>query len=486
MTIKQPVEVCMMDFATLCSNGATLQLDHYQRPYVWDRHKVNQLLEDLDEFRHNGNGQKVYYLGTLLLHRNDEKKARFVIDGQQRLSTLAVLYHALHNELPKGLEFHYRSPISARNLRVARKLMSEHRESALEPSIVEQLCFTVITVEREDLAFTFFDTQNFRGVPLKATDLLKAYHLRAVNGPNAQHVESLQQICARRWEHVQMAGPRRQDCEQQDFAPELFQYYLWRARNWRGNKQMEREDHDSLLEAFQQQSVGGGEIDEIPLYPGYHNQFANSLKLQSSDDYRLALNPLQISGSAANLPFTLRQPIHKGICFFLYVQKYASLLDDLLYKENTCHELEAFREFYRRVVRANAYYLQELFNLALLMYVDRFGYQHLLAFAVGLELVLGGLRLEKSYIFKESPLKYLRDAPYNLLDEICGAYRPQEVMTFLRSEIERSKGYGKAVSIVLSKGVQGRYLNALLDYFNLDGIPEGDSWVLKRWLGMEK
>ncbi|WP_228300155.1 DUF262 domain-containing protein, partial [Klebsiella pneumoniae] len=124
-----------------------------------------------------GAGQ-VYYLGTLLLHRNDEKKARYVIDGQQRLSTLAVLYHTLHNELPKGLEFHYRSPISARNLRVARKLMSEHRESALEPSIVEQLCFTVITVEREDLAFTFFDTQNFRGVPLKATALLKAYHLR--------------------------------------------------------------------------------------------------------------------------------------------------------------------------------------------------------------------------------------------------------------------------------------------------------------------
>ena len=124
--------------------------------------------------------------------------------------------------------------------------------------------------------------------------------------------------------------------------------------------------------------------------------------------------------------------------------------------------------------------------MALLMYVDRFGYQHLLTFAVGLELVLGGLRLEKSYIFKESPLKYLRDAPYNLLDEICGAYRPQEVMAFLRSEIERSKGYGNAVSIVLSKGVQGRYLNALLDYFNLDDIPEGDSWVLKGWLGMEK
>jgi hypothetical protein len=186
------------------------------------------------------------------------------------------------------------------------------------------------------------------------------------------------------------------------------------------------------------------------------------------------------------LPFTLRQPIHKGVGFFLYAQKYAALLDALLYQESANLELTAFREFYRRVVCVNAYYLQELFKLALLMYVDRFGYQRLLAFAVGLELVLGGLRLEKQYIFKESPLKYLRDAPYNLLDEICGAYRPEEVMAFLSSEIERSEGYKKVSNITPQKGVQGCYLAALLGYFQLDAAPEGKNWVLSCWLKMEK
>ncbi|WP_197026287.1 hypothetical protein [Aeromonas dhakensis] len=172
--------------------------------------------------------------------------------------------------------------------------------------------------------------------------------------------------------------------------------------------------------------------------------------------------------------------------FFLYAQKYAALLDALLYQESASLELTAFRDFYRRVVCANAYYLQELFKLALLMYVDRFGYQRLLAFAVGLELVLGGLRLEKQYIFKESPLKYLRDAPYNLLDEICGAYRPEEVMAFLSSEIERSEGYKKVSNITSQKGVQGCYLVALLGYFQLDAAPEGKNWVLSCWLKMEK
>lgn len=127
-----------MDFATLCNKGAALQLDHYQRPDVWDTLKVKQLLGDLDEFSRNPKEQ-VYYLGTLLLHREDEKQARFVIDGQQRLSTLAVLYHALRGALPEGIAFHYRSPISARNLRVARQLMGKRCGSGLDHSIFEQL-----------------------------------------------------------------------------------------------------------------------------------------------------------------------------------------------------------------------------------------------------------------------------------------------------------------------------------------------------------
>lgn len=48
---EQAVKVRVMDFAELCTEGAALQLDHYQRPYVWDSLKVNQLLDDLHEFK---------------------------------------------------------------------------------------------------------------------------------------------------------------------------------------------------------------------------------------------------------------------------------------------------------------------------------------------------------------------------------------------------------------------------------------------------
>lgn len=489
ITIAEPsnVDVKVLSFNALGAQDYPLKLDIYQRPYVWSRQKVEQLLSDLSEFNGNKDKELHYYLGTLLLHRDDRQRAHFVIDGQQRLSSLAVIFHALNDKLPDWLQFCYSSPLSATNLHEAQKV-TKYRQPTFEQSLFERLSFTVITVTREDLAFTFFDTQNNRGVPLKATDLLKAYHLRAVSNGSREKVERLQQHCARRWEEVQVTGSRRED-KRQDFAPELFQRYLWRARNWYGQKRIEREDHDSMLETFQQQSVTGDAIDSLPLYPCHSNQLANRLCLQGSDDYRLDLKPVQVTANAACLPFSLRQPIHQGVSFFLYAQKYAALLDQLIHQPTIVADVVKLREFYNSVIDANSHYLRELFNLALLMYADRFGNLRLLEFAQRAELVLGGLRLEKQYIFKEAPLKYLKEADHNLLDVIAGAFRPDEVMAFLQSALAQSKGYEDARirAIVPGKGVQGRYLEALLRYYDESSkLPSGAHRILKNLVPNKK
>jgi hypothetical protein len=462
-----------MGFNELCDTGHSLQLDHYQRPFVWSRRKVLQLLDDLAQF-HLGGTEQAYYLGTLLLHRDEKRSIRFVIDGQQRLSSLAVLYFALSRRLPEQLQFEYRSPLSAANLREAQRAVAELAPLRFDFSIFERLRFTVISVASEDLAFTFFDTQNNRGVPLKATDLLKAYHLRAVNSADIDQSEQFQQQCARRWEAIQVSGPQKQD-KRGDFAPDLFSRFLWRARNWRGQKRIEREDHDGLLETFQQQSVKADAVDSLPLYPGHSNQLAARLCLQSAGGHRLDLNPVQVSGNAARLPFSLRQPIHEGVGFFLYAQKFAALLDELFHQPSSVAEISALRTFHQQVVEANSHYLRELFNVALLMYVDRFGHLRLLEFAHLLELILGAIRLEKQYIFKEAPLKYLKESEFNLLDVIAGAYRPDEVLAFLQADLGRSKGYGDNFrkNITAGEGVQGRYLAALQAYFRVVGLPAG-------------
>lgn len=155
---RSDVTVEVMGFAELCEQMYALKLDHYQRPYVWGRKKVEQLLTDLADFNALGK-QEEYYLGALLLHRDDAQQAYFVIDGQQRLSSLAVLFHAMKGTLPHGLDFHYRSPLSFENLLHAQRAVMEAKPLQFDAEIFARLRFTVITVAREDLAFTFFDTQ---------------------------------------------------------------------------------------------------------------------------------------------------------------------------------------------------------------------------------------------------------------------------------------------------------------------------------------
>jgi len=192
-----PVEVDVLSFSKLFENSAfPMAVDTYQRGFVWNDDKIRQLADDLAAYQGDANPKPPYYMGTILLHRNKDKQKHFIIDGQQRLTALCVLHQQLKGSLPGKCALTY-SPKSARRIRTAAGIF---RQPLARPSaeIFGQIVFTVICVERVDLAFTFFDTQNNRGVPLHATDLLKAYHLRAVDGETVARKEGLQTLCARR------------------------------------------------------------------------------------------------------------------------------------------------------------------------------------------------------------------------------------------------------------------------------------------------
>lgn len=59
----------------------------YQRNYAWGKCEIDQLLEDISSFINNN---EEYYLGTLVVKKNNANKYE-VIDGQQRLTTLFLL-----------------------------------------------------------------------------------------------------------------------------------------------------------------------------------------------------------------------------------------------------------------------------------------------------------------------------------------------------------------------------------------------------------
>src|SRR6266496_4042335 len=80
-------------------------IDYYQREYKWETKQITELLEDLeDKFLDNyeeGHSRikveryKHYFLGSIIVSNRDGKK--FIIDGQQRLTSLTLLLIYLNN-----------------------------------------------------------------------------------------------------------------------------------------------------------------------------------------------------------------------------------------------------------------------------------------------------------------------------------------------------------------------------------------------------
>ena len=71
----------------------------YQRPYSWDDEQVGQLLDDLvgaidsDDPATN----TPYFLGSIVLIKHPDKREADVVDGQQRLTTLTIIFAVLRD-----------------------------------------------------------------------------------------------------------------------------------------------------------------------------------------------------------------------------------------------------------------------------------------------------------------------------------------------------------------------------------------------------
>ncbi|QTA82712.1 DUF262 [Desulfonema limicola] len=451
-------------------------IDSYQRPYVWDTDDVQELINDLSEYLAQSNGL-AYYMGNVLLHQNNVEKKLFIIDGQQRLTTLSILYYVLNEKLidSNKMAMEYHSPLSAQNIKQTQKLFERKKDKWKEQStfLFSNIQFTFITTLSEDLAFTFFDTQNNRGVKLNPTDFLKAYHLRAIG--NADH-RDIQEDCARRWEKIQNKSTLFG--QHKDFTAELFHQFLWRSRNWRGQQRViYREDDDDMLTEFQKKSINSNSADTINLYPNPNNTLAKSLQLKVNQGYTLHTVNIEASNNSVHLPFTLRQPISKGLGFFLFSAKYADLVHMLLFDEDIKKpDIKAFRALYKDVWTKISLYLKELFVLASVMYYDKFDSEKLLEFTLWLDHVLGAVRIEKQSIYKEAITKFLKETDNNLLDIISQAFRPEEVILFIKSLTYYNEIYEKE-EVIAGNGVQGVYKQNVLEYYKQTDFREKMDWI---------
>lgn len=454
-------------------------LPDYQRPYVWNHEKIEQLLQDfLDHFFSKeekfNEDSPYYYMGTVLFYEQNSKYD--VIDGQQRITTLLLINQFLKNDfsyLKQGKwDLKYNSLLSSANIKNNYTYLkqSEHLVKIRDhiATIFDKLIFTVIITNSEDEAFTFFDSQNNRGVSLGAVDFLKSYHLRELKDQI-----DIQTKFVKQWDSNNA----------NQFLDELFSQTLWRSRNWKG-KNIQFENKDLILKNFQKDTHKEDKNDVLKLYSNVNNRFASSLIFDSKQGILVNLNPLSMQLSPALYPFALRQPIQKGIGFFLYAEKYFALYELLFEKKEVLEVIEVFHS----LIKSFNSYFKSFFKLAIVIYYDKFKDEKIFDFALWLDFLLGSIRVNQATIVAQTPVKILRDASQNFFDVIELSYRPEEIFEFIRNiNINGSNinyFYSKEVKDYgATNGVRNQYRLSNLDFYKSE-LKDGEQQLTnkKQWI----
>ena len=231
---------------------AKYSIDFYQREYSWEERQVRELIDDLtgkffdsysaDHERHEVETYSHYFLGPIVV--SHKRGQRFIVDGQQRLTTLTLLLVYLHHLQAdrdetvdiKSLVYSEKYGRKSFNLNVpdrervmtillegsptdsgtyndsSRNILNryanivdyfpeEETERAL-PFFIDWLLDNVNFVEIEAFsdedAYTIFETMNDRGLSLSLPDMLKAYVLA-----NVSHEEDQKKLNSLWKDHMQ-------------------------------------------------------------------------------------------------------------------------------------------------------------------------------------------------------------------------------------------------------------------------------------------
>ena len=214
-------------------------LDYYQREYRWEKTQINELLDDLsgkfmkDHKEGNERGAiqnyDCYFLGSIII--SDKKGEQYIIDGQQRLTSLILLliciYHKLNEQgqAPSYLseliyfeqygKYTYKLDVLGRekcmdSLRTGKPFNGEGESESIKnilaryndikelfpdelegealPYFTDWLAERVYLVQIKTSsdsdsdadAYTIFETMNDRGLSLTPTEMLKGHLLSRI------------------------------------------------------------------------------------------------------------------------------------------------------------------------------------------------------------------------------------------------------------------------------------------------------------------
>lgn len=384
------------------SDGATvtgeLTIPEYQRPYCWQDTQLHGLLRDIESHvarKTDGDIELPYYLGSLILHQENGKLN--IIDGQQRITTLALMGCLLDPGLPLVEGLVYEHPVSQQQIKHNLKWLRDRLDRVRNWIDFNKLQFTLVITQSEDDAYRFFETQNTGGVRLGGPDIIKAHHLRAVDKLH-------QPQFARQWEAMGSLDSTVSA--------------LLKGRYWQGVKPRELPPHnqqkrirDCIVAELAQDT---GEGDDIA-----YGRIRRQIGLAGD-----------VSQQADQQGYEVRQPLNAGINSIRYLAYFQGLHKRYWQQPDLPH-LRSYQQFVEWLKSLEGCgYLEKLYEACLLLYISQFGESKLELAARKLFRVVYSRRVSNQKSVRENSIpSFIKEQP--VLDWIASSYTPEQCFAFL-------------------------------------------------------
>lgn len=381
-----------------------LAIPDYQRIYCWTEKNVIRLLDDIKDLKDE------YRLGTIILQTKNDKVD--IIDGQQRLVTLSLLFSKLDKDydntlLNQSFDNDEANEYIGYNKYLIENYLSKFNRFFNVENLLNKLTFNVLTLNdsSRELAYTFFSNENSRGCPLNDFDLLKAHHLRyVVSEEQSKHI-------SKKWDSMILNGQDEDNILNRNYERALG-LYIFRLRKWLN-----------------------------------YNLWDDTEKLKVKNEFEAALIIDQIPPFGEQ--FQYKEPIQGGAHFFSYVSTFTNKFDNFA-------KTNQYLLLHNNLTGETHGWFRDVIEALLFAYFLKFGTDYLSDALLLISRSISQVRFDQARIHKESIFECARNSKIVMM--IDRATSP----TFFLAELNNANKFLRDY-IPEEKGIRRRYYKLLVN-----------------------
>lgn len=394
------------------------KIPDYQRPYVWSEDLALGLLASIKRSFKGGNTDKSNenLLGHIILHKetpDDKTIVNNIVDGQQRITTLALILKALgDNDVPfldNKLNILSHKALKRNSDLLKIECADIQNKVEFVRHIKTNVKFTFIETESLDEAFLYFDTHNTTGRALSETDLLKNHHLMFMDETKSKQ---LMLHYAKKWNEYSLYSVNTSWFLRENLIFRALRSALYIRR--------------TKTNAFNPyRTFGYYSADEewyrlnYSIFHEFKNRFDEKIKIYKSN-------------------ISLTDDILGGVCFFEYVFKYCDILQYI--ESNFIY----FNEYL-----TGCSYLNHACHVVLLYTADKFGIEALDKISDLVFFNVLGIACSYSRISGDSPAK--------IVHRLSQLIDTSSALETLKVKIEKELKTNTDITSVSTKNREGHY-----------------------------